>query len=308
MTTQYPTNVKLILMFGPLFSSNFETVDNNAYDTGATTLDPVQLDRRMLGGSAKPIAALPVPFGAKAAARPIVSLPGTAKPVPALPVPGKPIQANGAPASTVPSTAGTMKNGQAGTGKTCKIRNKSQGTGMTNGKTPTTGTTTGHTTGKGPRSLRFMRRGLKSVPQSAAGTYALKEDHYVSGLFVRSGNHISVIDVAGCSGVFMWDHNNIPSVFHIFSGDETVDGAAAGDVVLDADISVAAVTIVAETDAKYNLIHTALTKVFACAESTPTFIQDNYDDTTRVTGQRWKFEVTAGNRAVTKTIVPMTQT
>ncbi|KAH8719378.1 hypothetical protein GQ44DRAFT_712296 [Phaeosphaeriaceae sp. PMI808] len=59
------------------------------------------------------------------------------------------------------------------------------------------------------------------------------ENTYIMGPNYKSKGYTSatVSNLSGCTALYIWDKDFIPSVFHIFCGQERADGKAAGEMV-----------------------------------------------------------------------------
>ena len=166
---------------------------------------------------------------------------------------------------------------------------------------PTTG---GKTTCpiKKPRNLRFMRRVIDRSQKAAKtnGAWELYENEWITSVKVKSGDKVNVVDLSGCSAIYFWDSASIPSVFHIFCGEEAVDSAKAAEELSEMGRNPVFVTVGAPSKTKFETIRSAIRKEFPDLDETKDFRAETYDNKARAAGEVWQYEATAGTRAVTK--------
>jgi hypothetical protein len=80
--------------------------------------------------------------------------------------------------------------------------------------------------------------------------------------FVMSKASVTVWNLSGCTAVFFWNYSKTPSAFHILCGESEQDDAKkAADLALNADAD-SYFTIVAASDAKYQIAHAAIEETF----------------------------------------------
>lgn len=77
---------------------------------------------------------------------------------------------------------------------------------------------------KGTIAKRVLEERSKRIQ---GGRVELGENEWISSDNVRRGDTVAVVNLSGCTAVFLWDSNNIPSVFHILCGHERYDAAEA---------------------------------------------------------------------------------
>ena len=130
----------------------------------------------------------------------------------------------------------------------------------------------------GERDVQLTRRVLESkfAPPVTTGVWSLYENEWVPNHMVKEGNTFSVVDVNGCSAVYFWDYRKIPSVFHIFCGNEETDGLAAVKQVEDVE----SVYIATGKQAAYDTLKTLIMAHFPYLEE-----NESFDHRTTTTGQ-----------------------
>ena len=258
-----------IILICLVFSNSIDAIDDNAEVTAARTLVPVQVNARGIMSNRKStskVAAAPKTDTKKAPAKDEVPTPDTRK----------------APAKDeVPTT------------NTKKVPAKDE-----------TSTTSGKTTCpiRKPRNLRFMRRVIERSQKAAKtnGAWELYENEWITSVKVKSGDKVNVVDLSGCSAIYFWDSASIPSVFHIFCGEEAVDSAKAAEELSEMGRNPVFVTVGAPSKTKFETIRSAIRKEFPDLDETKDFRAETYDNKARAAGEVWQYEATAGTRAVTK--------
>ncbi|KAK2604300.1 hypothetical protein N8I77_007243 [Diaporthe amygdali] len=245
--------------------SSLNVVDDNVYDNAATTLVPVQLDARAKKGDKKKTTTTSTSTSKAAVATTSSTTTSSAK----------------APAATTSSvtTSSATTSSDAGVATACSIN----------------------------RRLRFMPRTLERAQKTEKtdGEYKLDENEWITALKVKSGDKISVINVSGCSAVFLWNENDIPSVFHIFCGQEEADGKKAAQTLGDmgSQVEPVSVTIAAMDEGRFNTIRTQIKAEFTFLKDTD-FKSMIYDNDARADGERYRFEAVAGTQSVEKKLGP----
>ena len=258
-----------IILICLVFSNSIDAIDDNAEVTAARTLVPVQVNARGIMSNRKStskVAAAPKTDTKKAPAKDEVSTPDTRK----------------APAKDEVPTSDTRK-----------VPAKDE-----------TSTTSGKTTCpiRKPRNLRFMRRVIERSQKAAKtnGAWELYENEWITSVKVKSGDKVNVVDLSGCSAIYFWDSASIPSVFHIFCGEEAVDSAKAAEELSEMGRNPIFVTVGAPSKTKFETIRSAIRKEFPDLDETKDFRAETYDNKARAAGEVWQYEATAGTRAVTK--------
>ncbi|KAF2477205.1 uncharacterized protein BDR25DRAFT_300224 [Lindgomyces ingoldianus] len=73
----------------------------------------------------------------------------------------------------------------------------------------------------------------RTFTKAAPDPNNILENTYIVGPNYKSKGYTSatVSDLSGCTALYIWDKAFIPSVFHIFCGQERADGKAAGEMV-----------------------------------------------------------------------------
>ena len=269
-----------IILICLVFSNSIDAIDDNAEVTAARTLVPVQVNARGIMSNRKStskVAAAPKTDTKKAPAKDEVPTPDTRK----------------APAKDEVLTTDTRKEYEVPTPDTRKAPAKDE--------VPTTG---GKTTCpiKKPRNLRFMRRVIDRSQKAAKtnGAWELYENEWITSVKVKSGDKVNVVDLSGCSAIYFWDSASIPSVFHIFCGEEAVDSAKAAEELSEMGRNPVFVTVGAPSKTKFETIRSAIRKEFPDLDEIKDFKAETYDNKARAAGEVWQYEATAGTRAVTK--------
>jgi len=274
-----------------VFSNSIDAIDDNAEVTAARTLVPVQVNARGIMSNRKStskVAAAPKTDTKKAPAKDEVPAPDTRKEY------------------EVP-TPDTRKEYEVSTPDTRKAPAKDEVPTSDTRKVPAkdeTSTTSGKTTCpiRKPRNLRFMRRVIERSQKAAKtnGAWELYENEWITSVKVNSGDKVNVVDLSGCSAIYFWDSASIPSVFHIFCGEEAVDSAKAAEELSEMGRNPVFVTVGAPSKTKFETIRSAIRKEFPDLDETKDFRAETYDNKARAAGEVWQYEATAGTRAVTK--------
>jgi hypothetical protein len=73
----------------------------------------------------------------------------------------------------------------------------------------------------------------RTLTNAASDPNNILENTFIMGPVYEKKSYTSatVTDLSGCSALFVWNKDFIPSVFHIFCGQESADGEAAGWMV-----------------------------------------------------------------------------
>ncbi|EPE36638.1 hypothetical protein GLAREA_08801 [Glarea lozoyensis ATCC 20868] len=141
--------------------------------------------------------------------------------------------------------------------------------------------------------------------KSPNGVFLLEEHQWITASNVSSGDKISVVNVSGCTPVFFWNEENIPSVFHIFSGREATDGLEAATKAGRA-AKVVLVQIAADEDTKFsNMMAAALAKITSLSKKNVELLGGELykeSDLNLELLERFRFDVTAGIRSVERII------
>jgi len=149
--------------------------------------------------------------------------------------------------------------------------------------------------------LRFMPRTLASPTTAKTnGEYDLLENHWVKASTVKKGDKVSVINVTGCSAVFLWTSANIPSAFYILCGKETPDMKRGAETIAESGMAVepVAVTIAAESMERYNLLMAAIQKELLDLKDSAFDKPDIYDNAARAKTEAYRFDTVAGKKEV----------
>jgi len=269
-----------IILICLVFSNSIDAIDDNAEVTAARTLVPVQVNARGIMSNRKStskVAAAPKTDTKKAPAKDEVSTPDTRKEYEV----------------STPDTRKAPAKDEVPTSDTRKVPAKDE-----------TSTTSGKTTCpiRKPRNLRFMRRVIERSQKAAKtnGAWELYENEWITSVKVKSGDKVNVVDLSGCSAIYFWDSASIPSVFHIFCGEEAVDSAKAAEELSEMGRNPVFVTVGAPSKTKFETIRSAIRKEFPDLDETKDFRAETYDNKARAAGEVWQYEATAGTRAVTK--------
>ena len=117
-------------------------------------------------------------------------------------------------------------------------------------------------------------------------------------MYVLSASGTSVVtNLSGCTAVFLWDANNVPSIFHIFCGDEKDKSWEAIDKVGSA---AKAYSIVASLQARYDVAKKEIVD-YAAGEGW-TALTEQVERPYRVQkGKLVKLTVKSGSRTITRT-------
>jgi hypothetical protein len=75
--------------------------------------------------------------------------------------------------------------------------------------------------------------GRRTLTNAASDPNNILENTFIMGPVYEKKGYTSatVTDLSGCSALFVWNKDFIPSVFHIFCNQESADGEAAGWMV-----------------------------------------------------------------------------
>lgn len=148
---------------------------------------------------------------------------------------------------------------------------------------------------KSSRSLE--KRALDELTSASGGEWALVENDYCLASKVKSGNKVTVADVSGCSGVFFFKADGVPSAVHITAGQEAAGGVEAAEKVKADGSTPASVQIWAQSGTtKGQLIKTAIAKVFPGIDSKITVHPYTLD--TKKSNMRWEFSATVPSTTV----------
>ena len=153
--------------------------------------------------------------------------------------------------------------------------------------------------------LRFMPRALaRPTTTKTNGGYELLENHWVKASAVKKNDKVSVINVTGCSAVFLWTSANIPSAFHILCGNETPDMQSGAEMIADLGSAAkpVAATIMVNKHRQdlYKKLEAAIREFFPHLEILPFEKADPYDNDAKAATEAYRFDVVAGTRQVRK--------
>lgn len=150
-----------------------------------------------------------------------------------------------------------------------------------------------------PKKKLTRRDGLKR----ASNKDDIDENEYV--MAVRKGEEASVTNLSGCTAVFFWDYNKVPSIFHIFCGSESTLAADAIDRVLDFGIDPVSVSVVAAKESRRTRAEEAIASVYPGIQ----FIDEPlYDESKTKTksdgsiGDRYVLTVVSGSRKIHRSL------
>jgi hypothetical protein len=149
--------------------------------------------------------------------------------------------------------------------------------------------------------LRFMPRTLaRPTTAKTNGEYDLLQNHWVKASTVKKGDKVSVINVTGCSAIFLWTSAAIPSAFHILCGKETPDMERGAETIAESGMAVepVAVTIAAESMERYNLLKAAIQKELPDLKDSAFDKPDIYDNAARAKTEAYRFDAVAGEKEV----------
>ncbi|KAG8158487.1 hypothetical protein KVR01_011609 [Diaporthe batatas] len=270
-------------------SSNLEIADDNAYYDAATTLIPVRLDARAdkKGGKKGPKKG-DTTSSSKAKAA-VATTTTTSQAKVAVATTATTSTAKAAVATTATTTS------DAATASACAIKRS--------------------------RRLRFMPRAFNELEKSpkqpeSDGSYNLLENQWVPASALKSGDKVAVTDITGCSAVFLWNKDNLPSVFHIFceagAKEAPIMAQRVGDLGLKN--TPVAVTIAARDKGEADIIKKAVEAEFGpdCDPDGKGLTDDDfeitvYDNSTpqgRLPTEAFRFDAVAGTRKVTQSKEP----
>jgi hypothetical protein len=144
------------------------------------------------------------------------------------------------------------------------------------------------------------RRTLENFQKSKTNdAFELDENQWVTSVKVKSKDKVSAVQLTGCTAVFFWDVNNIPSAWHIFCGNEATDGKSAAEAEEDMGLHPVSVTIVAEKQGNYNELEKAIKAVLPNLENA--FEPIIYDMKDLNGDQAFRYDAIAGTKEVTQT-------
>jgi hypothetical protein len=112
---------------------------------------------------------------------------------------------------------------------------------------------------------------------------------------VAKGDMVSVINLTGCTGLFLWDEAAMPTAFHIYCSNEPEDGKWLAEYVHEMDVNPKSATIVAQDQAHADALQTAVTAVIKRLIFDVPIL---YNWQAIPSGQAYRYDVTAGTKRV----------
>lgn len=137
-----------------------------------------------------------------------------------------------------------------------------------------------------------------SKPLGKGRVWEVQENEYRLAPKTDFDDKIAVVDVSGCSAVFFFNKDGLPSTFHILCGREAEDGKAAAELVKKTSgAEPVSVTVAAESDARFKTLSDEIKKVFP---SVPVK-SETYPTADYKAGQRWRFDIEVPGTEITRT-------
>lgn len=155
----------------------------------------------------------------------------------------KPPSASGSKAT---SASGT-KTGSASSSKTLSASATKTASASSSSASGTKVSSSASACAKPTKSARSLKR-REGPLRPATSQLDINEDLYV----VNAKGKSVVTNLSGCTAIFLWDSNNVPSIFHILCGDETPKTARAMEIVNGNQFTTKAYSILANDPLRYN--------------------------------------------------------
>lgn len=159
---------------------------------------------------------------------------------------------------------------------------------------------------KRPRNLRFTPRTLQSKPNTKSangGAFELQASEFVEAQDVKSGDIVAAANVAGCTAVFFWNKENMPSAWHFDCGTEATDGKTAAQIVGAHQEDIVAAFIVAANDANFDTLKTTIKAHLTSLKDTD-FTKMIYDVSQLPSNMVYRYMATAGTIGVKQSTEP----